>query len=101
MDGVIAVWLKPRTALPLTIEGIVREVIDVHALLCGSTVGAERAHSSTQHTAQGHHPGRLLLLRLPRVRLSPVPPHIGQGPSETGKGARRSLAVLRPNTPPL
>ena len=30
-----------------------------------------------------------------------LPPHIGQGPSETGKGARRSLAVLRPNTPPL
>ena len=53
------------------------------------------------HTAKGRHPGWLLLLRLPRVRLSPVPPHIGQGPSETGKGARRSLAVLRPNTPPL
>ena len=53
------------------------------------------------HTAKGRHPSWLLLLRLPRVRLSPLPPHIGQGPSETGKGARRSLAVLRPNTPPL
>ena len=53
------------------------------------------------HAAKGRHPGWLLLLRLPRVRLSPLPPHIGQGPSETGKGARRSLAVLRPNTPPL
>ena len=52
------------------------------------------------HAAKGRHPGWLLLLRLPRVRLSPVPPHIGQGPSETGKGARRSLAVLRPRTPP-
>ena len=50
------------------------------------------------HAAKGRHPGWLLLLRLPRVRLSPVPPHIGQGPSETGKGARRSLSVLRPGS---